>query len=108
MNHVREDLIIKYIQNDLSVEEKMELYDLMLKDGGFRKRLKEELEFSRKLRDTNLTLDRNVKDRIYQEIRLRAVKENLARMDIGNLVTEKILRLFMPKICSPLFKMLKK
>jgi len=57
MKDDREDLIIKYIQDDLTVEEKMDLFDLTLKDEGFRTRLKEELEFTGKLKDTNLILD---------------------------------------------------
>lgn len=48
MNLDRDDLIIKYIQNDLSIEEKMELFDLTLKDEDFRNKLKEELELAKK------------------------------------------------------------
>ena len=108
MNLDRDDLIIKYIQNDLSIEEKMELFDLTLKDEDFRNKLKEELELAKKIRESNLVLDQKVKDRIYLEVRLKAAKENLAQVDIGNLVMEKLLRLFMPKISLPLFKFIKK
>lgn len=108
MNLDRDDLIIKYIQNDLSIEEKMELFDLTLKDEDFRNRLKEELELAKKIRESNLVLDQKVKDRIYLEVRLKAAKENLAQVDIGDLVMEKLLRLFMPKISLPLFKFIKK
>ncbi|MFI5360193.1 MAG: hypothetical protein ACHQYO_09130, partial [Halanaerobiales bacterium] len=104
----RDDLIIKYIQNDLSIEEKMELFDLTLKDEDFRNRLKEELELAKKIRESNLVLDQKVKDRIYLEVRLKAAKEDLAQVDIGDLVMEKLLRLFMPKISLPLFKFIKK
>lgn len=108
MNLDRDDLIIKYIQNDLSIEEKMELFDLTLKDEDFRNKLKEELELAKKIRESNLVLDQKVKDRIYLEVRLKAAKEDLAQVDIGNLVMEKLLRLFMPKISLPLFKFIKK
>ncbi len=108
MNLDRDDLIIKYIQNDLSIEEKMELFDLTLKDEDFRNRLKEELELAKKIRESNLVLDQKVKDRIYLEVRLKAAKEDLAQVDIGDLVMEKLLRLFMPKISLPLFKFIKK
>ncbi|MDI9479050.1 MAG: hypothetical protein QM345_09960 [Bacillota bacterium] len=108
MKDDREDLIIKYIQDDLTVEEKMDLFDLTLKDEAFRTRLKEELEFAGNLKGTNLILDQKVKDRIYQEIRIKVVKENLAQVDIGNLVTEGILSLFKPRLNLPLFKLLKK
>lgn len=108
MNLDRDDLIIKYIQNDLSIEEKMELFDLTLKDEDFRNKLKEELELAKKIRESNLVLDQKVKDRIYLEVRLKAAKENLAQVDIGDLVMEKLLRLFMPKISLPLFKFIKK
>lgn len=108
MNLDRDDLIIKYIQNDLSIEEKMELFDLTLKDEDFRNKLKEELELAKKIRESNLVLDQKVKDRIYLEVRLKAAKEDLAQVDIGDLVMEKLLRLFMPKISLPLFKFIKK
>ena len=108
MNLDRDDLIIKYIQNDLSIEEKMELFDLTLKDEDFRNKLKEELELAKKIRESSLVLDQKVKDRIYLEVRLKAAKENLAQVDIGDLVMEKLLRLFMPKISLPLFKFIKK
>lgn len=108
MNLDRDDLIIKYIQNDLSIEEKMELFDLTLKDEDFRNKLKEELELAKKIREASLVLDQKVKDRIYLEVRLKAAKENLAQVDIGDLVMEKLLRLFMPKISLPLFKFIKK
>ena len=108
MNLDRDDLIIKYIQNDLSIEEKMELFDLTLKDEDFRNKLKEELELAKKIRKASLVLDQKVKDRIYLEVRLKAAKENLAQGAIGELVMEKLLRLFMPKISLPLFKFIKK
>lgn len=108
MNLDRDDLIIKYIQNDLSIEEKMELFDLTLKDEDFRNKLKEELELAKKIREASLVLDQKVKDRIYLEVRLKAAKEDLAQVDIGDLVMEKLLRLFMPKISLPLFKFIKK
>lgn len=105
---VKEDLILKYIQNRLTAEEKMKLFELTLADEEFREGLKEELELAKKIKDNSIELDQKVKDRIYQEVRLRAVKEDLSRVNIGDLVMKKVLRFVMPKITQPIVNLLRK
>ena|SRR5690554_2497284 len=107
-NEKEQELILKYIQDKLTVEEKKELFRLTLAKPSFRQELKEELELAGKIQESSIELDSKTKNRIYENIRLKAAKKNLSEKKVESMILEWLFNISIPEIALPVFKFIKR